>query len=833
MPNTVILLVKVTLLSTLMASFCVSAANPENNSNRWLCRATDDSSWQCANINPADGTGTYFVAPEKAPAATHIANQEAKTSFLIDGEKLDWLPLSALSEEQKLNAKHCSGSYIEPAYIDPQQRDLDPSTQSIQASAKTSQTGENGITTLTGNVVLSQGYRQIKSAQAKLDRDAGTVHFTGRTQIREPGVLLVGENAKINLDSDEANLNNVQFVDHKSHLRGSAKNLQHKADGIMRATQASITTCPPGVNAWALVGDEVALDAEAGTGVIKNARLHIKEVPVMYLPYLSFPLDEKRKSGFLTPTFGSSDGFDIAAPFYWNIAPNYDATLTPRIIGDRGAMAEAEVRYLHNNNSGILGGAYLPSDDLFNNKNRWLGILDHQGTLFGNIKTRAKYLSVSDNNYFSDLGTDLNASSQTHLRRFAELSYNNHHWDITTRVQNFQTIDPDITAQNKPYELLPQIKAEGFYPYLNSGLVFGLLAEYSNFNRDNAELTGLDRAVGHRTRIEPSVSWLFETPFAYIKPKATYRYAHYTLDDLDNPGFNDTPKLSVPVYSIDSGLFFERDISWAGNSGTQTFEPRLFYLRVPEEKNQQQIPLFDTSQLDFSYSQLFRENRFVGGDRIGDANQLSLGLTSRFIENDGFERARASIGQIFYNDDRGVSLSGTPADTDSSSDSPLAGELMYAFTSNWRLQGDIEWDPSSKHTNQSSLNLRYHSDNDHIVNIGYRARNPDNGLQRLEQADISTIWPLDNHWRVISRWNHDLNLNRVVEAFAGFEYKSCCWAVRILGHRLLKKEDITINNPNGDGVEKKNTLFIEFELNGLGRSNKRTDSLFKDIPGYH
>lgn len=817
---------KFTLLTALALITPWQTTLAETDTSRWSCKAGDDGSWQCSAAGAPDGLGTRYIQAEKKslPADPLTALPNNKRSI---AQYLDWVPESALSAEQRAETpNYCSGRYVEPNYVDAELLSLDPSTQPMKGSAQSSQTDEKGVTTLSGDVVVKQGYRQVESDEAILDRDAGTAEFTSRARYREPGFLLIGEQTHVNLNSKEVRITDAEFVAHQAHIRGTAETLTREADGLVRFEKGSVTYCAPGTNTWSVLGSELKIDQEAGVGTVKHARLHIKDVPVLYWPYMSFPLDDTRKSGFLTPDIGTSDGIDIATPYYWNIAPNYDATLTPRYIGDRGAMGEAEFRYLHNNNRGEVGAAYLPSDDDFMDEDRWLGVLDHQGTLFGSINTRVDATSVSDDDYFSDLGTDLSASSQTHLLRLAEASYYGEFWDVTARTQGYQTIDSAILDADKPYDRLPQIIINGQYPHDASGFEFGLFTEYSHFDRDNAGLTGLDRAVGDRTRVEPSISWLFETSYAYVKPKATYRYAHYKLDDLA-AGLEDAPELSVPVYSIDSGLFFERNTSWFNTPLTQTFEPRLFYLKVPEEKNQLEIPDFDTSELDFSYNQLFREDRFVGGDRVGDADQASLGLTSRFIEDDGFERARASIGQIFYNEDRMVTLSGAPIRTDMTSESPLAAELMYALRSGWRVQGDIEWDPDIERTNQSSFYLRYHGDNRHLFNVGYRRRDDDR--ERLEQTDVSLVWPVADHWSVISRWNHDLIHDRVVEAFAGIEYQSCCWAVRLVGRHWINDDDIT----DSDGIEEKDAIYIQFELKGLGNIGDSMESLFEDsIIGY-
>ncbi|MEZ5524834.1 MAG: LPS-assembly protein LptD [Pseudomonadales bacterium] len=818
--------VKFTLLTALALSGPWQSATAETAANRWSCKAGPDGGWQCSAAGSPDGLGTRYIQAERKELEKAVATQPA-AQISSPTQRLDWVPKSALTSEQRAETPgYCSGLYIEPDYVDASLLDVDPSTQPMKGAAQSSQTDENGITTLRGDVVIKQGYRQVESEEAVLDRESGTANFTSRARYREPGFLLIGEQTHVDLNSKEVNISDAEFVAHEAHIRGTAETLVRGSDGVVRVNKGSVTYCAPGANTWAVVGSELKIDQQAGVGTVKHARLHVKDVPIMYVPYMSFPLGDERKSGFLTPDIGTSDGIDIATPYYWNIAPNYDATLTPRYIGDRGVMGEAQFRYLHNNNQGELGAAYLPGDDDFMNEDRWLGAIDHEGTLFNTINTRVDATSVSDDDYFSDLGTDLHATSQTHLLRLAEARYNGQYWDITARTQGYQTIDSEILDADKPYDRLPQLIINGLYPHDASGFEFGLFTEYTRFDRDNSGLTGLDRAVGDRTRVEPSISWLFETPYAYIKPKATYRYARYQLDDLAS-GLNDSPDLSVPVYSIDSGLFFERDTSWFSTPLTQTFEPRLFYLKVPEEKNQLEIPDFDSGELDFSYNQLFRENRFVGGDRVGDADQVSLGLTSRFIETDGFERARASIGQIYYNEDRRVTLDGAPVRTDMTSESPLAAELMFALKSGWRIQGDIEWDPDIERTNQSSLYLRYHGDNSHLFNIGYRRRNDDR--QRLEQTDLSFVWPVADQWSLISRWNHDLINDRVVEAFAGVEYQSCCWAVRLVGRHWINNDDIT----DSEGIEEKDAIYIQFIFKGLGDIGDSIESLFSDsIPGY-
>ena len=824
--------IAVSLISFAFSSAVLAVTPPtaSNESGRWQCRASEDGKgWQCQGVEPGAGQGTLYVPLTERPASKAKAySGRAKTSEQErEQARLDWVPREQLTpEDQEKTPGYCAGAYVEPDYLAEEVRKLDPATQPILGSSIESETTEDGQTTLTGDVVIRQGYRQVKSGKALINREAGTVDLEGEAQYREPGVLLIGQDTHINMETKAVTINDAEFVAHNNHMRGTAKQLEKDEQGLIHARKGMVTTCPPGVNSWALKSSKVKLDREKGEGVATNATVRVKNVPVFYTPYIRFPIDDRRKTGFLFPQLGSSDdGVDFAAPYYINIAPNYDATVTPRYISDRGAMAELEFRYLHSNNEGVLGGAYLDGDDEFNGEDRWIAAVEHKGTLFNKISTYVDYGVVSDEDYFSDLGTDLNLSSQTHLLRIGQASYSSDYWKIITRLQGYQTLDELITDQNKPYDRLPQIIFDGAYPLENLGIEFGLKTEYSYFDRDNDDLSGLQKAVGHRYSAEPSINWNPEWPFAYINPQVKYKYRKYSLEDLDS-SYDDSPDIGTPLYSLDAGVFFERDMSLFGQALTHTFEPRIFYLKVPEEEDQHLIPNFDTGELTFSYNQLFREDRFTGGDRIGDADQLTVGLTTRFIEDSGFERFRASIGQIYYFEDRRVTLSGIMQPDDFNSESAYAAEFMYALQSGWRLRGDIEWDSDTERTNESSIALRYHTDNRHIFNLGYRVRND---RQKLEQTDISLIWPLSDRWLFFTRWNQDLINDRIIEGLAGLEYSSCCWSIRIAARRWINDDDIF----RIDEVEEKDGIYIQFQLKGLAGIGQSLDGILSNsIPGY-
>jgi len=829
------------LISSIIISVATLSAAAQPNSTqagRWNCKANPGSDgWDCSPIEALPGTGVLFEPNQQSRRGARSAKGADNRGTYAQNEyaRLDWVTVEQMSDEQREQAPtQCTGAYIEPDYIEADLRGVDPDTQPIIANSIESETNEAGVSTLTGDVVVQQGYRQISSNQATIDRDSGKARFTGESKYREPGILLIGQDTEVDMDAETVTISNAEFVSHEANLRGTAKLIEGNAQNQILVRDGEVTRCEPGVNTWALRGKSIELDREKGVGTVRHATLRIKNVPVLYTPYLRFPIDDRRKSGFLFPQIGSSDdGLDIAVPYYFNIAENYDATVTPRFISDRGPGLELETRFLKPNQSGELGGAYLLDDDEFNDNDRWLVSFDQRGFLFDSIRTSVDYAAVSDEDYFSDLGGGLNVSSQTHLLRIAEANWRNDWLNVTTRLQGYQTLDEIITDENRPYDRLPQVLANLNYLHEPTGLQFRLNNEFAYFDRENRNLTGLAAATGSRVSVSPEVSWNLEWPFAYIRPTAQYRFIRYDLDDLDL-NLEDSPELSVPTYSLDTGVFFERELTWRGAGLTQTFEPRLFYLKTPFE-DQTELPDFDTSELTFGYNQLFRKNRFVGGDRIGDAEHLSVGLTTRFIEKSGFERLRASIGQIYYFDDRCVALTGNPCNagttsenfiTSTTSQSAYVAEVQFALRSGWRMLADIEYDAELERTNKSSFSLRYQSDNNHIFNIGYRTRQD---RQEIEQTDISFIWPLGQRWKILARWNQDLSESRVIEALAGIEYDSCCWSVRLVGRKWINDDDLFAS----DLIEERRAIYLQFQFKGLAGVGHSLEGILSDsIFGY-
>ena len=807
---------------------------------QYSCRVNaSGDGWICEN--------TTSSAPVLlTPASATIANRAAPASTY----PLDWVSRADLTAGQLESVPaNCCGAFIDPA--------ANQATASgVPGQSETEFSAPGGLSQLTsdvltidGDVLVQQGYRTIENdGTTNIDRAANSVLLDGNVVFREPGVLLTGSAAYIDNSSGTNRVESAQYVLHNYGAHGSASSIIYSSEaGLVTIENGEFSRCEPGNEFWHLEADQIVLNQELGRGYATAVSIRIKDVPIFYYPYtLPFPLGDERISGFLAPSTGSTrdGGFDFELPYYLNLAPNYDATISPRLITDRGVMLSSEFRYLANWSMNTLNTSYLGDDDLYNpatatipgsdsppTDKRWFLGFEHFGALGRNWSTYVDYNAVSDDDYFHDLGSGgLNITSRTHLNRQARLDYRSAYLNAGLNTQRIQIIDPYVIAAadlNRPYDRLPQ-----FYfntgTDLPAGFRIALAGEITAFDRDlnpNAlTSTQLDNGAlvtGDRINLEPEISWAAETPGWFVRTKAKYKHISYKLDS-QALGTSDNPDLNIPVYSLDSGLVFERDTSRSGF--TQTLEPRIFYL-YSDFEDQSQLPLFDTSEMSFSFNQLFREDRFSGGDRVADADQLTLAITSRLLDSQGRERLRASVGQIQYFADRRVSLNNplqpwAPRYSPLADTSAYAGEFAYSMSRNWKLNSDMQWNEDSQEVDEGSLQLRYQADNSHLLNLAYRYRRlvntpyftlPAGVDPRIKQSDISGIWPLNSNWKLLARWNYDHSNSRKLETFAGIEYSNCCATIRLIGREWVDEDELFLPN-----IEPNRGIFVQFTLNGLG-----------------
>ncbi|WP_447648942.1 LPS-assembly protein LptD [Pseudomonas abietaniphila] len=877
--------------------------SPKTNAAQLPPRPVHDANSVSSNSSTVTESTTTTESGEVVPKTMLVTEAKGRglKSRSADYSHLDWVPREKLTAAQLAETgPYCSGAYIEP--IRPGMDDKTAKSDAptfIGAKASRYQQEEQ-IATLAGDVVMRQGSMQIESDEASLHQAENRGELNGDVRLRDNGALIVGDHAEVQLDTGEAKVDNAEYVLHKSNVRGNALYARRAENAIIRLKDGTYTTCEPNSNAWTVKGNNITLNPATGFGTATNATLRVKDIPILYTPYIYFPIDDRRQSGFLPPTIGASSdtGFSLLTPYYFNLAPNYDATLYPTYMAKRGLLLEGEFRYLTKSSEGQFGAAYLNDDDDDRKEQsdykdtRWMINWQNRSGLDERLTAHVDYTKVSDPYYFNDLKSGQEGvSSHDFLNQQGDLTYRGDGYVARLNAQQYQLT---TVTQTTPYGRLPQLTLDGTLPFNPGGLKFDYNTELVRFDRDlrsgdftdedgisssrlDNNVFGIERANGDRLNLAPSISLPLTASYGYVTPKLKYVYTKYDLD-LDGQGkadlasvanqeagrrqnFDSSVDRTVPIFSVDSGLYFDRNTNWFGKDYRQTLEPRLYYLYVPE-KDQNDIPIFDTAETTFNYASLFRDNRFVGSDRIGDENKLSLGVTNRWIEDNGFERQRFSIGQALYFADRKVQLPGIAYEDrkDAQSDvSPYALEYEYRYNRDWRLTSDFNWDPDSRSTRSGSAMVHYQPEDEpgKIINAGYRYRNdqvrydqttgrwsvgggdavlPDGSVikdyYKIQQHDFSVIWPIVPQWSAIARWQYDYNRDRTLEAFGGFEYDNCCWKLRLINRYWVDYDESTqevAQNEKGD-----RGIFLQIVLKGLGGvvGQKVESFLDKGIQGY-
>jgi len=683
---------------------------------------------------------------------------------------------------------------------------------------------ENGVSTLSGNAEITQNAQQVTADNIEYNQPNDTANLDGNVNYWDETTFLNSKDAFLQFDNGIGEFSNADYILVDSRGRGKTENLTLDVGTRTDMEDLEYTTCDPDDKFWNFTASSLTLDHEKNYGKARNVVLRIKDFPVFYTPYLSFPLSKERKSGFLAPSYGTTNrnGFEFRTPYYWNISPNMDATLTPRLLTDSGVMAMGEYRYLHSRGSGAINLEYLPSDNGRGDEHRnYIDLeLNQRFLSTGNIFTT--YSRVSDKFYFEDFGRQLSVTSTSFLEQRADVTYSGTNWNILARVQNFQTVNRSIPTTSRPYKRLPQITYNYNRPKENQKLNFGLASEAVYFDRGESSAFS-NNVNGLRLDLNPYVSFPMSTVATFIEPKLRLRYTQYSLEK--NALFESSPNRILPIFSLDSGIFLERETSLFGNDFIQTLEPRLFYLFVPHD-GQTDLPVFDTGQYTFSFASLFYEDRFSSADRVGDANQMTWAVTSQLIEQDsGQSFGSISLGQLVYFRDREVTLPGG-LERDQATSSFVAAFNTRIIKDTY-FSGDFQWNPNiSNGTEKITLQTTYNPGAGKILNVAYRVvRNNEFNFigTDIDQSDISFRWPIKNNWSVVGRWNYAIPEGRSLELFGGVEYEDCCWGVRAVARRFLSSVDGEFDTG----------IFLQMELKGLAGIGKKTvDFLKQQIPGY-
>jgi LPS-assembly protein len=714
----------------------------------------------------------------------------------------------------------------------------------------------------TGNVVIRQGDREIKADRVEIDSHKN-VKGQGGVDYTDPIVHILGAGGDYS-PTGGADFKSAQFELLQRPARGAAETMNLTPEGILNLKEVTFTTCPANDESWSMSAHGITLDTRAKVGEAHDAKIEFKGVPILYLPYVSFPLGDERKSGFLFPTIGnnSRSGLVLGVPYYWNIAPNMDFTAEPIEYSRRNIDLGGDFRYLEPVSRGELLWHYLPDDSVFGGSRSDVR-LRNTADLADGLRLAVDAENVSDSQYFQDFSQGPEGASTAFVERRATLSYRNEHWRIDAEAQQYQTIDNTLVEANRPYARAPSLTASADYGWGPGSLLhYGFDSEITNFDRDVSHIAnctappGIISAcvTGWRADIMPTVSLNLGGPGYFVRPAVSYRATQYELDNTQ-PGEDQSPSRTLPMASFDTGLQFERDLGAAANRKL-TLEPRMLYLYAPY-RNQNDLPVFDTALPDLVPVELFRNNRYVGADRVSDADQLAMGVTSRLLDgHDGRQFLAVTVGQIYYFETPRVALPYEVPQTGTRSNTVT--QLTINAFKNWNSNIGLQWNSQASEFERADVNIQYKPAADKVINLAYRfergtihpasqcniddatgtatnlltaAQYSQAGICGFEQVELSGTWPIAGHWNTFAREVYSLQDKQPLESFAGFEYGSCCWRVRFGARRYISRRPLTAETTEVGPQD--TALWLQLELTGLASVGSASDTFLTDeIRGY-
>lgn len=669
--------------------------------------------------------------------------------------------------------------------------------------------GRDGTVTLQGGGRVQQGNRSIVAEHAEYNPQDSSFKVSGEVQFEDPVLRATSGGGGSYSTTEGANLSNAEFELRQRPARGAAGNLQMTPDGLIKLRDVSFTTCPRNDSSWQLRAENITLDTRTRIGTGRGTRVEFQDVPILYLPWMSFPLGTERKSGFLFPTLGHStrSGLEFALPYYWNIAPNADLTFQPTLYNQRGVDFGGEFRFLTEHQRSSLNVNYLPDDSVLH-RDRSRVELHNITRLPGDLRFFIDAANVSDSQYFEDFAQGPEGTSVAFVERVAGFRFRDEHWRASAEFQHFQTIDQSLAEVDRPYARVPRIFLGADYGWGPEQRVrYGFDSEVVNFDRDVG-------VTGWRVDAMPAVSLDLGGPGMWVRPGVAFRYTEYSLEDTV-PDQRKNPSRSLPIASFDAGMIFERD-SGSRAQRRLTLEPRLLYLNVPF-REQDDLPLFDTGVPDLNLVQLFRTNRYVGADRVSDADQVSLGVTSRLFDaENGAQFLAVTLGQTYYFKQPRVRLPDEPLRDSHTSD--FVGQIALTAYKNWNADFGIQWNPDQSRSERAQANIQFRPDGEQVVNLGYRFQR-----DRLDQTELSGAWPISDKWNVFARYVYSMRDDKPLEQFGGLEYRACCWRTRLVGRKFVSSRT----------GEQDTGIYLQLELTGLASVGSAADAFLTGaIRGY-
>lgn len=674
-----------------------------------------------------------------------------------------------------------------------------------------SEIARNEIATFSGNVVMINKDQRLKAEYLEFNRIKANFNAKGNIHYQSNNIDVLAQSINANNDEKATILNDSSYQLANNPAHGSAKALQITQRGDLILRDSTFTTCQGEQPDWLLEAGKIYISTAKNQGEAYHAKLKLFDIPVFYIPYFSFPVTSERKSGFLYPKIGSTNrsGFEISTPYYWNIAENMDATITPRYMSKRGLQLLTELRYLSGLHQGSINVEYLSQDEnTLNGDTRYLARIQHTGTFSDNFRLYADYTTISDDNYLVDIGSEHYNSNDAYLYQIGELSYFANNWQATIKLQDFEVLGNHVQS----YKTVPQIEFSSFQPLpFNNEASFEFYSEISRF-----ETTDLNLPEANRYHIETGFTFPVSHPAWFLNSEIKVLQTYYQQDYkssllLANSPLTKYVSRTLPKLRLHAGLNLDRSFSYFGDNLSQTLEPQIQYLYIPY-KNQNNIGIYDTTILQDDYDGLFRDRRFSGLDRIAQANQFSWGLTSRIFNGTNQEIFRLSLGKILYlnnsnvitDDEQGVAVN----------QSALAADLFYQISNKWQLSGDIQYDTEKSITRKSEVNIDYQYSKGHLIQLNHRYASNVSG-NKIEQASLLASARINKDWQFVGRLTQDLVNKRSIESYAGFQYESCCWAIRLAYRRSInsKIDEFATNTTHNEFDA---GFVVQFVIKGLG-----------------
>lgn len=655
----------------------------------------------------------------------------------------------------------------------------------------------------TGNVTFQQNNKFIRADTARYNEAENIFTASGNLHFQDKRLTLTSDSLTTTLDGNNTELTQSNYWFNGSMIHGSSDSFRVDGGRFLVLDNALFTTCPNETPDWALRAKEIKIDTNEAWATIRRATLEVFEIPVFYFPYLTLPISDKRSSGFLYPSIGSNsrNGLEISAPYYWNIAPNYDMTITPKLMTKRGVQLTTEFRYLSHGQNGLLNIEYLHKDSS-SDKKRYLYYWQHAGAINDNWRVATSFTHVSDDNYFNDIGSQYGNKTDNQLVKNIDLSYFNENWWLNFRVQDIQVLG----QQEKPFQLLPQLSLHSTSNTLGSYFEYDIFSEFSHFTKTNER-----SHKASRLHVEPTLRLPISFSSINMISEAKFMQTWYQQDNGIN---SESTSRSLPQFRFYADIGFERKLKFKPTF-TQTLTPQIQYLYVPYE-SQKHIGLYDTALLRDDYPGLFRARRFSGLDRIVDTEQLTLGVTTVIKDEKNKPRLKASLGQTFYLQTSQMSQQEGEIGQVFPDRSALAGELAYSVDNRWGLSHAMQLNEQQNSITQSKSTIDYKVSDSKLIQFSHRYVK-DISRTKINQLGVKTIWPINQEWTFVGNYYRDIDLNRTIETFAGLQYESCCWSVRMQAYRQLQAQYVDgINNRVLANEQFDNGISFSFQIKGLG-----------------